>query len=439
MVELIIALLVLAIVMTALAPAYYGLLRAAATTSERSVANGLAVAATENIRAFPYQDIGYYQSVPSGSDCPGDPSQPADPSANPVILTSSTPLTLGKAPPKTVDNVAYTVQSCVNWVTASIKTDPSAYKQSVVTVSWTANGISGSLEQTSAIYPGGEGPYCPNQTCPASATTTTTTPSAPPSPPTNVTLSLGADPQNTIDISWTAPAGAPNTAQYYVYYTSNNPGSGDITTDGQPYTTSPLVTGTSTTITVGPNTRYYVEVATVVSNQTSSPSNPVVNIKTANSSTTTTTVVGSTTTVAPTTTTTLGPCQINSLSVSPPPGGDSSNNTDSQAVVALTASGNLADETSFTLSINASGNCTDVTVGYAPTGCHPGAASCPTTYAAMTGSGSTLYGTAGDAATVWNVPSLTFIVFTGATPTEYTPHTQKNITTCVEQGTTGTC
>lgn len=438
MVELIMAMLVLAIVMTALAPAYYGLLKAAATTSQRSVANGLAVAATENIRAFPYGEIGYYPAVPAGSDCPGDPNQPVDPNANPVVLTSSTPLSLGVTT-KTVGRLTYTIQSCVNWVTASIATDPSAYKQSVVTVTWTANGITGRVEQTSAIYPGGEGPYCPNQTCPASATTTTSTPLVPPSPPTNVVATDDAtNPDNTIDVSWTAPPGAPNTAQYYVYYTTNNPGSGDITADGQPYTTSPLVTGTSTTITVGPNTKYYIEVATVVADDTSSPSSPV-SAKTTNGPTTTTTsattVAGSTTT----TSTTLGACSINSLSVSPPPGGDSSNHKDHKSVVALTSSGNLADESSFSLSVNASGNCTNVTVGYAPTGCTPGATGCATTYAPMSGSGSTLYGTAGTSSTVWNVPSLTFIVFTGALPTKYTPLTQQNITTCTQKRTSGTC
>lgn len=427
MVELIIAMLVLAIVMTALAPAYYGLLRAAATTNQRSVANGLAVTATEQIRSIPYEEIGYY-TTPAG--CP---------TANPVTLTSPTLAPLASlATTKTVANLTYTIQTCINWVNSTVSGETLAYKQSVVTVSWTANGISGHITQTSAIYPGGEGSYCPEQTCPVSATTTTTAPVVPPSPPTGVTaLDDGNAPSNTIDVSWTPPFGVPNTAQYVVYYTTNNPGNADLTLDGQPYTTSPLVNGTSTKLTVGPNTRYYIEVATVVSNQTSSASSSV-NVKTGNG-TTTTTVGGTTTTVAGTTTTTAAACSINSLSVSPPPGGDSGNNKDSASVVALTSSGTLADETHFSLSVNASGSCSNVTVGYAPAGCTPGATGCATTYATMSGSGSTLFGTAGTGSTVWHVPSLTFIVFTGATPTQYAPLTQKNITTCTQKGNSGAC
>src|SRR5438309_253987 len=58
-VELIVALLVMAIVMAALAPTFYGDLRSTVSTNDRSVANGLAVAATEQMRSFPYWQIGY--------------------------------------------------------------------------------------------------------------------------------------------------------------------------------------------------------------------------------------------------------------------------------------------------------------------------------------------------------------------------------------------
>ncbi|HVA74517.1 MAG TPA: type II secretion system protein, partial [Acidimicrobiales bacterium] len=62
LVEMLIALMIFAIVMLALAPAFYGQLKAAAATSYRSTANGLAVAAIEQMRSFPYYEIGYNQS-----------------------------------------------------------------------------------------------------------------------------------------------------------------------------------------------------------------------------------------------------------------------------------------------------------------------------------------------------------------------------------------
>ena len=63
LVELLIALMVLAIVMVALAPAFYGNLRAASATNYRSTATGLAVAAIEQMRGFPYYSVGYSSSA----------------------------------------------------------------------------------------------------------------------------------------------------------------------------------------------------------------------------------------------------------------------------------------------------------------------------------------------------------------------------------------
>ena len=55
------------LVMAALAPAYYALLRATGAASHRSVANGIAVAAQEQIRSIPYYDCLLYTS-PSPRD-----------------------------------------------------------------------------------------------------------------------------------------------------------------------------------------------------------------------------------------------------------------------------------------------------------------------------------------------------------------------------------
>lgn len=126
------------------------------------------------------------------------------------------------------------------------------------------------------------------------------------------------------------------------------------------------------------------------------------------------------------------PCTVDSLVVSPSsgPGGTG---------VALTSSGQLADESSFSLTVNVGSTCSGVTVGYAPSGCTPGASGCSTLYADMTGSGGALYGAAGTPSTVWSVGTTTFTVFTGSPPAQYSPLTQQQVVLCTEKGSSGRC
>src|SRR5579863_2939036 len=81
LVELLIAMMILAVVLTAIAPAFYGALRSTANTSQRSVADGLAVAAVEQIRSLPYYEVGYFNTP---STCTY--------STTPVSLTSASPM-----------------------------------------------------------------------------------------------------------------------------------------------------------------------------------------------------------------------------------------------------------------------------------------------------------------------------------------------------------
>ena len=131
------------------------------------------------------------------------------------------------------------------------------------------------------------------------------------------------------------------------------------------------------------------------------------------------------------TTYTTPPCSIYSLVVYPSAGPGGSGG------VALTANGNLADESSFQLAVNQSGGCTNVQVGYAPSGCVPGNSGCSSTLVNLTGTGGTLYGSAGSASTVWTVGTTTFTVFVGSTV--YSPLAQQQVILCTEKGTTGKC
>ncbi len=445
LIEVIIALLILAIVMAALAPAYYGLLKATASSNQRSVANGLAVSATEQLRTYPYDEIGYYATaIPAGC-----PTTTTNPSANPVILSSTINEPIETlATSKTIGNVTYSIRRCVNWVNSTLAGDSLAYKQSVVTVSWPSAGSTLSVSQTSALYPGGEGAYSGPEDDYVPGGTTTTVPANPPSPPNNLSASDDQSaPTNTIDVSWTAPTTSPTPSYYIVLYTTTNPAGASIASLGAgAYAASSNVSGLSTKITVGAGTTYYFQVESVTSGVASTGISNTATATSASatttaSTTTTTTAAGSTTTAAggttttSTTSTTVATCSINSLVVTPSKGGSGSGNSG----VALTSNGQLASETSFGLAVNASSGCSNVTVGYAPSTCAPGSSGCATTYASMTGTGGTLFGTAGTASTVWTVGTQIFTVFVGVAPAQYSPLTQQQVIVCSEHGNSGNC
>jgi prepilin-type N-terminal cleavage/methylation domain-containing protein len=429
--EMMMALLLLALVLAALAPAFYGLLRATSVTSQRSVADGVAVTATEQLRSVPYDEVGFY-TTPTG--CP---------STNAVVLGSSVsdPLTQ-MATTQTVGNVSYAIQRCVNWVDSSIAGDTLAYKQAVVTVSWKSTGVAMSVSQTSALYPGGQSAYSGPENDYIPGVTTTTTAATAPSAPSGVSaVDDSSAPTNTIDVSWTAPTGLPSPDHYEVLWSTTNPAGASITTLGG-YSSSSQLTGTSTLVTVGAGTTYYFQVESIAAGETSTVVSNTATATTTSSATstttttipatTTTTVAGSTTTTSTTssTSTTVPTCAINTLTVTP------SVDTNGNGV-ALNKSGYLVNESDFTLSVNANSGCSDVTVGYAPSACTPGASGCQTAYAAMSGAGGTIYGTAGGASTVWTIGTQKFTVFVGGV--QYSPLTQQQVIVCTENGNSGKC
>ena len=419
--ELMMALLVLTIVLAAMGPAVISLLTATGSTNQRSVANGLAVQATEGIRAAPYSQIGYNTTAPTNCTA-----------SNPVILNTATPI-VGSTT-QTVAGVQYTILTCLYWVNSSAgSTDAQAYKQSIVTVSWTADGISSSVSQTSAIYPGGLGSYTTPEnngtggsggSGGGSGTTTTTVANGPaPNPPTNVTaVDDTSAPTNTIDVSWTPSTWSSPSGGYYVvvYTTINNSGylytatGGASVTSQSSWSQSTETTASSMEITVGAGTQYYIQV------QATDSGDQQVSTVTSNTATATTTS-GS------------GPtCSINTLGVTPSVG------TKSGTGVAVDKNGILVNESYFSLSVNANSACSNVTVGYAPSTCTPGANGCTTYYATMTGTGGTLYGTT-QSNLDWSDGTQVFTVFTGATPSQYSPLTQAQVQVCTEHGNSGQC
>jgi prepilin-type N-terminal cleavage/methylation domain-containing protein len=404
LIEVLVALLVLGIVMTALAPAFYGSLKATALTNERSVANGLAVADTEQVRAIPYYEVGYHSTYLPAT-CPNN--------SNTVLLDSNvaSPGPFDQLPTtQKVGPVTYTMTRCVNWIASSSTTNSTgvipgsvaAYKQSVVTVSWTIGITPYSISQTSAIYPGGEGQYSSAQNnYPPGGVTSTTAAAAPPVP-TGLTATKGISPTNTntIALSWSESAPT-QVANYVVQYNSVPTGQtcpAALAAGSYTSVTSNTIGASVSGLTAG--TIYCFQVVAQASGGVASAASTV-----------------ATATTDPITSTS---CLVNSLSVTPTSGVADSNDF-------------LVGVIGFTLLVNAQ-YCTNVTVAYSTDGTTP-------SQATLISSGGSLIGTAGIATTPWTVGNHTFTVWVGGVPYASASGNpvvvQVNI--CQEHGHSGNC
>lgn len=442
-----VAVMVIMGVMAAMAPVFYGLMRATSSSDYRSVANGIAIKATEQMRSIPYYEVGFQPpafSEPAG--CPSFTTDNPPVSLPPVNLDAATPDPVANfSTTQTVSGVTYTIQRCINWINSSIAADTLAYKQTVVTVSWKVNGISSSASQTSALYPGGESnlagaaAYQSGGEQDFSPDTTTTLVDTAPAAPGDPTLTQSG---SVVDVTWSPSAGAPVATTYDIWYTTvADPGDSPIsgTAGGQE-----IVSATSPyPLPVGPGAQYWIQVVAVYGGQTSTPTNT--QTITIPSTTTTTTGGSPTTTVVPTTTTTL-PCTITGISVTP--SGTSTSPVFLQAASTNT-SGTLQNPSGqFSVSVNDSGSCGVVTVGYNPSACTlrtsttatTTASSCsPTSYITMvagsggtgTMNGNTPYGT------VWSKGTQDFLVYVNSAI--YSPMTEAQTYVCVEAGNSGNC
>jgi prepilin-type N-terminal cleavage/methylation domain-containing protein len=381
LVELLIAMLILAIVLVALAPAFYSALRGTNLSDEHSVASGLAVAASEQMRSYPYYEIGYTSSDYTTPSNAGYAQASKCAAANPVSVTTSAidNANVNNQLPTstTVNHINYSIQRCIYWVNSTVAPDTLAYKQSVVTVSWNLGKVHGSVSQTSAIYPGGEGKYTQPTDNYDPATGTAVTVASPPSAP--VWVSYAADPTlaDTIDLVWSEPSTTPTpAASYEVDYSTTYGGSGFLNLTPGSYTPADFNTpGTASipnSISVGATATYYMEVRAIAADgTTASIPSPVVAV-----------------TVLPQTS---GACQLSNLVVNP-------------TTIELNKYGTFKSISAFSLSLNAVNNCNNVTVAYTTAGA-------TVNYAPMSSGSGTLTGTAGTCTTIWNPGNMAFTVY----------------------------
>jgi prepilin-type N-terminal cleavage/methylation domain-containing protein len=408
LIELMIALAIMAIVLGSLAPAFYGAMRASAVSDQHAIANGIAVAASEQLRSFPYWEVGYtsadYQSSPAGV---GYPCTTA--SANPVVTVTTSPLDI-QTQSQAENGVTFSVQRCVYWVDSSIDNQsnnyPLAYKQTVVTVSWTVGRVASKVTQMSDIYPGGEGLYGGAKDNYTPTTNVASGATAPPSSPVWVSYADNStSPTTEINLVWTEPSTPTPAASYLVDYTTSQyyGGAGSLSLTPGTYTEDPFNTpGTSSSpniVTVGAGTPYYFEVWAVAADGTKSTSpSTVVSVASANAAAT---------------------CNMTLFKVNP-------------GTATIGSSDKFSGSTTaFNLSITNSGNgtCSNVTVKYTTQGGTVAAAT-------MTGSG-TLSGTAGTTNTKWDTGNDTFTVYQNGT--QYVPSGGGLLQQQVDITCTGNC
>jgi prepilin-type N-terminal cleavage/methylation domain-containing protein len=400
LVEMLIAMLLMAVVMVSLAPAFYGTLRAAASSRARTVATGAATTATEVMRSLPYWTVGYtsadYQTGGAGYACAGASGSPV------VTVTTSDIDTL--ATTETLGPITYSIRRCVYWANSSIAADTDAYKQVVVTVSWQVAQVSSSISQTSSLYPGGETSTYnapgENNFIPG-ATTTTTAPVAPSAP---TWVSYADDPTfptTEIDLVWSEPSTTPEAAaKYEVDYTtaSNYGGSGYLTLTPGTYTevsfNTPGTAASPNVITVSSGTTYYIEVWAVAADGTTSTS--------------------PTNVVSVTTAASAQACSVTELAVAP-------------SEVTLSKNNTFSPNDYLSLSVNATSACNDVQVAYTSTDLTT------VQFATVSGSG-TLTGTASSSSAngKWAAGNHTFTVYVNGT--QYSPIVQQQV--CMTQSAT---
>lgn len=388
-IEMVVALFILAIVLTAIAPAFYGELKATAAANYRSSANGLAVGAIEEMRAFPFYQIGWNQAdyTTSGSTAltcvsPSNtfqtggsaPTWNSSAGLEPVKLTGGSALdnvNNNLLTTQTISNVTFTTTRCVYWVTASTGS-LAAYKLTWVGVSWSVAGVAWHVTQSSAIYPGGEGKYVSggHDNYNPSAPNCTNQGGVPAAPKSLSAAQDPASPTTTVDLTWSEGTETTTTVipvQYQVNYSSTS-STGPWAPFSQTGLPNQNVDG------LIPSTTYWFQVLEVACDGTPGPA-VVVSQATANASQS---------------------CAYSNFTVSP-------------KTASIGSSDQLSGISSFQLSVQVTASCNNVAAYYSPKN--------DGTYVTDTappGSGTLTWSTS---ANKWAAGTITFTLYVGGSAT----------------------
>jgi prepilin-type N-terminal cleavage/methylation domain-containing protein len=275
-VELVVALAILAMTMAPLCGVFWSAMRTAGVASHRTDGASIASREIESMRAIPYAQVGFYAdqtgytttyeghtTVSLGSTSPSSgplvphlqPQRP-DPFAATGFAPDPDP---ENASPIVQGGVAFSVERRIVWINAqdTSSTYTQAYKRLTVIVTWSDQAGAHEVRQDSILYPGGLGEF--QGAMGGTTSTTTTTVVLNPSAPVLNAITGLADPagQTQIPLTWSQPAGGAAVTSYsIVYSTSSSFPSGSIS----------LVTGLAPSITnytvtsLTADTTYYFEI-----------------------------------------------------------------------------------------------------------------------------------------------------------------------------------
>jgi prepilin-type N-terminal cleavage/methylation domain-containing protein len=240
-VEVVVAIAILAAVAAPLAGGFWASIRTAGAAAHRTDGSAIASREIEGMRAVPYAQVGFYSDQPgytptfeSFSTVTFGSTSPASGLLIPQIQpeTPDPSAAAGYAPDPNPANASRIVQGGVSFsVTRYIVTinaqDASttytnAYKRLTVKVSWSDQAGSHEVREDSVLYPGGLGKYQD-----PSATTTTTTTTSPPVNPIAPVLSAITglpDPagETQVPLTWSQPGGGAAVTSYSIEYSTNS-------------------------------------------------------------------------------------------------------------------------------------------------------------------------------------------------------------------------
>jgi type II secretory pathway pseudopilin PulG len=243
LIEVLVALSVVAILLLPLAAVFYTGATASADNREYGAAIGLADQALAEANGISYSSLGFYEDQFSANGSPATPTTPGvtcpysgtDPIPG---YNGQDPVDLGCSPPGSqlpqvqavdtslkVGGTPFTLHTYVVWVAGSHPTTgsvtyPDAYKQVYAVVSWQEGGHPVSAVQNVLVYPGGLGAYSGpgNNGVPASSS------GMPPSVAlVGVTNLSGTGASSELDVTWDLPD---NFSGYYAVVGS--PTEGDL-------------------------------------------------------------------------------------------------------------------------------------------------------------------------------------------------------------------
>ena len=238
--ELIVALTVLAIALFGIASVFDASVRTSDLDIRRTEAVALSVQAVESLRAVPYSTLGLAPSDPSPAD--------ACDAGSTVVRASGAPYAAVTS--QTVNGVTYAIDRCVVWAQASSGGSTTAYKRVTAAVSWTDQArVAHVVRQDSIVYPGPGGNS-------SAATACSSDPAAAAAPSASLVGS------NTVRLAWNTPSVSPTPIDHWiVLYGPTNPPA--ATFAGDLNAASPGAANSVVISALAPSTTYSFEVVAV--------------------------------------------------------------------------------------------------------------------------------------------------------------------------------